>query len=147
MIAFHETLSEQSVYSRYFQTMKLSTRVAHERLTRICFIDYDREMALVVSRRPSYPGRHEILAVGRLSRIHGANAAEFALLVADPYQGQGLGVELLGRLLRIARDEEIRIVTAEMLRNNRPMQRVCEKLGFRLRYDPEDQIVHAEIEL
>jgi acetyltransferase len=147
MIAFHETLSEQSVYSRYFQTMKLSTRVAHERLTRICFIDYDREMALVVSRRPTHPGRHEILAVGRLSRLLGANAAEFALLVADPYQGQGLGVELLGRLLQIARDEGLRIVTAEMLRNNRPMQRVCEKLGFRLRYDPEDQVVHAEIEL
>ncbi|QDV33152.1 bifunctional acetate--CoA ligase family protein/GNAT family N-acetyltransferase [Tautonia plasticadhaerens] len=147
LIAFHETLSERSVYSRYFQAMKLSTRVAHDRLTRICFIDYDREMALVVSRRPTEPGRHEILAVGRLSRIHGADAAEFALLVADPYQGQGLGVELLRRLLRIARDEGLRLVTAEMLRNNRPMQRVCEALGFRLRYDPDDEVVHAEIEL
>ncbi|RUL87617.1 bifunctional acetate--CoA ligase family protein/GNAT family N-acetyltransferase [Tautonia sociabilis] len=147
MIAFHQNLSERSVYSRYFQTMKLSTRVAHERLTRICFIDYDREMALVVSRRPSQPGQHEILAVGRLSRLHGADVAEFALLVADPYQGQGLGAELLRRLLRIARDEGIRVVTAEMLRDNGPMQRVCEKLGFRLSYDPDDQIVHAEIEL
>lgn len=147
LIAFHETLSERSVYSRYFQAMKLSTRVAHERLTRICFIDYDREMALVVSRRPTGPGKHEILAVGRLSQQHGANEAEFALLVADPYQGLGIGGELLARLLQIARDEGLQRVTAEMLRDNRPMQRVCERLGFRLRYDPDDQIVHAEIEL
>ncbi|MEW4570848.1 bifunctional acetate--CoA ligase family protein/GNAT family N-acetyltransferase [Tautonia sp. JC769] len=147
MIAFHESLSERSVYSRYFQAMKLSTRVAHERLTRICFIDYDREMALVVSRRPTEPGRHEILAVGRLSRQHSFDEAEFALLVADPYQGQGLGGELLRRLIQIARNEGIRRVTADMLRDNRPMQQVCERLGFRLRYDPDDQIVHAEIEL
>ncbi|WP_169975044.1 bifunctional acetate--CoA ligase family protein/GNAT family N-acetyltransferase [Tautonia rosea] len=147
MIAFHQSLSERSVYSRYFQAMKLSTRVAHERLTRICFIDYDREMALVVSRRPTEPGRHEILAVGRLSRQHSFDEAEFALLVADAYQGQGLGGELLRRLIQIARNEGIRRVTADMLRDNRPMQRVCERLGFRLRYDPDDQIVHAEIEL
>ncbi len=47
MVAFHGTLSERTVSLRYFHAMKLSTRVAHERLTRICFIDYDREMALV----------------------------------------------------------------------------------------------------
>src|SRR5581483_104320 len=50
LIKFHGKLSERSVYMRYFQPMKLSTRTAHERLTRICFIDYDREMALVAER-------------------------------------------------------------------------------------------------
>ncbi len=47
MVRFHEKLSDRTVYLRYFQPLKLSQRVAHERLTRICFIDYDREMALV----------------------------------------------------------------------------------------------------
>ncbi len=51
MIKFHEKLSERSVYLRYFQPLKLTQRTAHERLTRICFIDYDREMALVAERR------------------------------------------------------------------------------------------------
>ena len=51
MVKFHETLSERSVYLRYFHLMNLEQRVAHERLTRICFIDYDREMALVAERR------------------------------------------------------------------------------------------------
>ncbi len=66
MVKFHETLSERSVYMRYFQPLKLSTRTAHERLTRICFIDYDREMALVAERRhpaggePRDPRRHPL---------------------------------------------------------------------------------------
>ena len=52
MVKFHETLSERSVYFRYFHAMRLTQRVAHERLTRICFIDYEREMALVRARKP-----------------------------------------------------------------------------------------------
>jgi acetyltransferase len=47
VVKFHENLSEESIYSRYFHLIKLQTRVAHERLSRICFIDYDRELALV----------------------------------------------------------------------------------------------------
>ena len=71
--------------------MKLSARVVHDRLARICFIDYDREMALVVDHKDPETGEHRVLGVGRLSRLHGRNEAEFAILVADPYQGQGLG--------------------------------------------------------
>ncbi len=48
MARFHERLSDRSVYLRYFHMEKLSERVAHERLLRKCFIDYDREMALIV---------------------------------------------------------------------------------------------------
>src|SRR3954454_7995109 len=65
MIHFHEKLSERSVYLRYFQPLKLSQRVAHKRLTRICFIDYDREMALVVEKKLEI-GEMDIIAVGRL---------------------------------------------------------------------------------
>ena len=53
LVKFHHTLSEESVYFRYFHLMTLSHRIAHDRLTRICFIDYDREMALVVDRKRS----------------------------------------------------------------------------------------------
>ncbi len=66
LIKFHEKLSERSVYLRYFQPLKLTQRVAHERLSRICFIDYDREMVLV-AERPNDQGEPEILAIGRLS--------------------------------------------------------------------------------
>ena len=92
LVAFHESLSERTVSLRYFHAMKLSTRVAHDRLTRICFIDYDREMALVAERQdPEVDGGREILGVGRLSKLHGTDEAEFALLVADRFQKHGLG--------------------------------------------------------
>ena len=108
LVAFHGTLSERTVALRYFHAMKLSTRVAHERLTRICFIDYDREMALVADRKNADTGGREILGVGRLSKIRGTDEAEFALVVSDRFQRQGLGTELLSRLLQIGRDEKIR---------------------------------------
>ena len=90
MIEFHKKLSERTVYLRYFQPLKLTQRTAHERLTRICFIDYDREMALVVERKKS-DGTPDIIAVGRLSKIHGRPEAELAALVQDELQRQGNG--------------------------------------------------------
>src|SRR6202158_656829 len=51
MVKFHETLSDRSVYLRYFGSLSLKRRVAHERLIRICFGDYDRELALVAEIR------------------------------------------------------------------------------------------------
>ena len=89
LVQFHGTLSDRSVVLRYFHVMTLSTRVAHERLTRICFIDYDREMALVAERQDPQSGQHEIIGVGRLSKVRGTNEAEFALLISDRYQAQG----------------------------------------------------------
>ncbi|CAK6698847.1 bifunctional acetate--CoA ligase family protein/GNAT family N-acetyltransferase [Synechococcus sp. CBW1107] len=145
LVAFHRTLSEESVYYRYFHMMSLSHRITHERLLRICFTDYDRELALVVDRRDPDSGEHRVLAVGRLSRMHGSNDAEFSMLISDPYQRQGLGTELLAQLLRSGRDEGVDRVTAEILHENGAMQRVCSKLGFSLRSTPE--VMEAWIDL
>jgi acetyltransferase len=147
MVKFHETLSEQSVYYRYFHPIGLNRRIAHERLTRICCIDYAREMALVVDRKDPSSGAHEVLAVGRLIKAHGTNEAEFAVLVSDPWQGQGLGTELLKRLVQIGRREKLCRITGDILPDNRGMQKVCEKLGFRRSYVAEEGVVKAEIEL
>ena len=147
MVRFHETLSDQSVYLRYFQALKLSQRTAHERLTRICFIDYDREMALVVERRDPKTGEREILGAARLTQIYGREEAEFALLISDPYQRQGLGTELLRRLVQIGRDERLKKIRADILTDNTAMQRVCKKVGFRLRREVGDPLVSAELNL
>ena len=147
IVQFHQTLSEESVYFRYFHLMKLSQRVAHERLTRICFIDYDREMALVADYQDPTSGQHKILAVGRLSKLHNLTPeAEFAMLVSDPVQQQGLGTELLRRLISVGRDEHLARINAEILADNKAMQRVCEKLGFRLQRAGSD-LVQAVIDL
>ncbi|HLP87151.1 MAG TPA: bifunctional acetate--CoA ligase family protein/GNAT family N-acetyltransferase [Nostocaceae cyanobacterium] len=147
LVQFHKTLSEESVYLRYFHLMKLSHRITHERLTRICFIDYDREMALVAEYQNPNTDQPEIIGVARLSKLHGSDAAEFAMLISDRYHYQGLGTELLRRLIHIAQQENISSICAEILMENYGMQRVCEKLGFHLQPSNDKSIITAKINL
>jgi acetyltransferase len=147
MVKFHKTLSERSVYLRYFHLMNLEQRTRHERLMRTCFIDYDREMALVAERRNVETNEPEILGVGRLTKVHGSNDAEVAVVVSDGWQGRGLGKELLARLAMVAADENLSRLTANILPDNRDMMRICEKLGFTLQHSLEDEVVHADFKL
>jgi acetyltransferase len=147
MVGFHETLSERSVYLRYFHLMNLEQRTTHERLTRICFIDYDREMALIAVRKNPQSGESEILAVGRMTKLHGVNEAEVAVLVSDSWHGKGLGKELLSRLLTVAADEKLTRLTADILPDNLDVLRICEKLGFGVKQSAEDNVVTAEYKL
>jgi acetyltransferase len=141
MIArFHERLSERSVYLRYFHLLDLDRRVSHDRLIRICFNDYDRDIALVAEHG------NAILAVARLRKID-ATDAELAVLITDEYQGRGLGTELSRRLVEIARAEKIERVIAEILPENIHMQRVCRELGFRMEQLPDYGGVHAVYEI
>ncbi|MBK1989289.1 bifunctional acetate--CoA ligase family protein/GNAT family N-acetyltransferase [Sphaerospermopsis aphanizomenoides BCCUSP55] len=147
MVQFHKTLSEESVYFRYFHLIKLSQRITHERLTRICFIDYDREMALVTEYENPETKATEILAVGRLSKLHGSDDAEFAMLVSDRFQCQGLGTELLKRLIEVGQNEKISCIYADILADNLGMQRVCEKLGFQISPTADATVLRAQIKL
>ncbi|MGZ6124905.1 MAG: bifunctional acetate--CoA ligase family protein/GNAT family N-acetyltransferase, partial [Myxococcales bacterium] len=124
MVEFHKTLSDESVYYRYAGTLKLDMRVAHERLARLCFIDYDREMALIAEREGT------LVAVARLTRLQGTRDGEFALLISDSMQGQGLGRAMLSRLFDVGRDWKLERIVATILPGNVPMRRVCEHLGF-----------------
>lgn len=147
MVKFHETLSERSVYFRYFHAMKLTQRVAHDRLTRICFIDYGREMALVIVKTDPITGEQEILAVGRLILQRGVREGEFAILVTDNWHHRGLGIEMLKRLVDMGRQERLTKIFGDILPENRDMLRVCDKLGFRRHYSADEGVVRAEIDL
>ena len=130
MVAFHEKLSEQSVYLRYFRAFNLEQRTEHERLTRICYVDYDRSIALVVETADPATGEQAIVAAGRLTRLQNPDEAEFAMLVRDDFQRRGVGTRLLSHLLDFGRDEGIKRVIAYMLPENRGMIEISEKLGF-----------------
>ena len=132
MVNFHEGLSERSVYLRYFSPLKLSQRVSHTRLIRICFNDYDREIALVAEFGGGN-GKSQIVGVARLSKMHGTNAGEFAVVVTDQWQRKGLGTELTKRLIQIAKDEKLGRLVAYTLRENKDMQQMCKKIGFDVR--------------
>mgnify|MGYP005840593643 CR=1 FL=1 len=145
MVEFHKTLSERTVYMRYLQAMNLSQRVGHERLSRLSFIDYAREMVLVAVKPNN--GSPELMAVARLTKARWTDAAEFALLVSDKYQHQGLGRELLQRLLDVARHEKIGRVYGDILAENTEMHRLAEKLGFQLKPTDRQGVLRAEIAL
>ena len=142
MTDFHQHLSDQSVYMRYAGALQLRYRVTHDRLARICFNDYDREIALVAVQNAH--GRPEILAVARMSKLYGGNTAEIAFIIRDRDQRQGLGGELLDRLIRIARDENIGRLVAEMLIENRGMRKLLSSRGFEIEVpEPGDQMISA----
>jgi acetyltransferase len=145
MVKFHRTLSEKSVHFRYFGIIKLEQRVAHNRLTRICFNDYDREIAIVALRESK--NENEILAVARLFKEHVLNEGEFALVISDGWQGHGLGTRLLEFLLVIGRQEGLERIIGHILPDNYTMQKVCKKLGFTINYDKLADDMKAEINL
>ncbi len=147
IVKLHETLSDRSVYLRYFCSLSLSRRIAHERLLKICFGDYDREMALVAELTDKETGDRRIIAVGRLSKLHSTNEAEVAVLVSDHYQKLGLGYELLRRVVEVARDEKLSQVSAEMLTDNVAMQIIMKRLGFRVRAGEDMTSVQAYLDL
>jgi acetyltransferase len=147
MVKFHATLSEESVYLRYFHMEKLSTRVAHERLIRKCFVDYDREIALVVDHQNPQTGEHEIRGVGRLTKIPGTREAEVAVLVSDRFQKQGLGRELVRHLIEVGRAEKIGHIVAYILNENEGMRALARHFSFRTRDTGDPSMVVAVLDL
>ncbi len=147
MVRFHKTLSDQSVRSRYFHPIKLDARTAHDRLVRVTFNDYDRDMALVVEHRNAKTGQDEILGVGRLSKTPGRNEAEFALIVSDEYQHLGIGSKLLQMLIQIGRTEKLSRITADILADNLDMQKTAQRNGFNMTRNLEEGTCSAEMQL
>ena len=134
LVAFQQTLSDQSVYFRYAGMLRLSQRIMHDRLSRLCFIEHGREMALVAEKEAT-ESQSEIIGVGRLSRLPGTRDAEYSILVTDQYQHQGLGTEISRRLMDVAHDWKLERIIAEVLPQNWAMQRTFKTLGFNLHSD------------
>jgi acetyltransferase len=143
---FHQVLSDRTVFLRYLQPMMLQERVMHERLARICHLDYDREIALVGETLDD-KGEQNIMGVVRLSRIHGTNEARLSVLVGDPYQGIGLGEEFVRRAVDVARRERMSRLSAILTPDNKIMLHIFQRLGFRLEPVDDGKLVAAIIEL
>ncbi len=146
MIRFNESLSKDTVYFRYLQQLALDERIKHERLAEICFIDYDRAMALVAVRTDPASGEEQILCVCRMVKLPGGGDADFAIVVRDDCQGQGLGPQMMQQLIHVSRAEKVKRLTGIILPENRPMIRMCMKLGFTL-HKPLGEEIIAEMVL
>jgi acetyltransferase len=126
--------------------MLLSQRVTHERLARVCHSDYSREIVLVVEAEEN-AGRC-ISAVGRLSKFRGEDKeARISLLVSDNFQGEGIGLELVKRLIEVAKQEKIKRIIAVMSKENETMKVLCEKTGFSFVPNANVEMREATLEL
>jgi acetyltransferase len=120
-LAFFRGLSERSRYQRFMQQLsELPPRL----LARFTQLDYDRELALVVL----HEGR--FVSVGRYAPNPDGTTAEFALTVADEWQGKGIGRALLERLCSSAREAGYAALYGNILADNRDMLHLAARLGF-----------------
>jgi acetyltransferase len=147
IVKFHGTLSERSVYMRYFSWMKLGQRTAHERLVRMCYIDYDRQIALVAETTCEHNGERQIIGVGRLVKAASGKEGEVAFVMSDAHQGQGIGREMMALLIDFARDEQLAALTATFIRENTPMRRLLERYKFQITDDFQEESSTARLEL
>ncbi len=120
---FFNALSERSRYLRFQHHLPKLSPLMVERFTQL---DYDRELALVALD----PGADEFLAVGRYAPNPDGTTAEFAMTVADAWQGRGLGNALLQRLCGRAREAGYEALVGYVLAENRDMLDLAVHLGF-----------------
>jgi len=140
MIKFHEALSEESIYLRYFEHISLDTRTLHERLAKVCANSTD-SYAIVAESHGTKQHPSEILAVGRLTTTDLPGVAGFAMLVADKVQDTDLAREVLKRLFAIARAHDYHTLKGELLVADHDNLNLCRSFGFNLQTVPEDGIV------
>lgn len=132
--AFTRALSDEARYLRFGATLK---ELSPRQLARYTHIDYWREMALV-AERVSVDGTPELLGVARYMRGVDGRSCEFALTIADAWQGRGLGTRLMQALLGVARARGFLRMEGQVLSRNHPMLGLLRRLGFELRRDPDD---------
>lgn len=145
LVTFHKYLGEESIRQRYFSFLSLEKRASHDRLVRICFNDFDREIAMVAELiKNSHP---EIIGVARLSRKPGLHEAHLTMLIQDPYHGKRLGSQMLSNLIEIAKKEKIKIIVADVLKDNSGMLHILGKLGFERVSKPAEDIIRMVLNL
>ncbi|MEM4151551.1 MAG: bifunctional acetate--CoA ligase family protein/GNAT family N-acetyltransferase, partial [Nitrososphaerota archaeon] len=133
-------LSEESSRFRFFQVIR---EVTHEMLVRFCNIDYDREIAIIAEYNEG--GRKRNVGVGRLIIDRDAKRGEFAVLVADDFQGKGLGTKLTDMVIEIAQEKGLDSIYGIVLPENTKMIRLCRKMGFEISYGKDEVFVELKL--
>ncbi|MGD0159734.1 MAG: acetate--CoA ligase alpha subunit [Candidatus Bathyarchaeia archaeon] len=136
-----QNFSEESIRYRFFQILK---DTPHETRVRYCNIDYDREIAIVAELTEE--GRKRILGVARVSIEPDGKTGEIAFIVADPWQGLGLGTKLVDYVLEICADMKLETIYAIMLADNYRAMGLMKKMGFTVKY-MDDGTVKGTLDL
>ena len=139
---WEDLLASCSAQSLWFRFGYIFKQASHEMAARFCFIDYDREMGIVAET--TCEGRPRLVGVGRIVTDADRNAVEFAALVADQWQGRGLGKLLLDACLDVARRASISRVIGETTPDNQRMLGLFRSRGFELDFSVDPRTVMAE---
>jgi acetyltransferase len=135
-------LSPRSLYYRFLSPVR---ELSPDLLTRFTQIDYDREVALVALETTDRGDR--MLGVARLMSAPGSDTAEYSIIVGDPWQGQGVGAQLLTRLAIIAVQRGFKTLWGLVLRENRAMLELANRLGWPVRSEGDASEVEVHLDL
>jgi acetyltransferase len=142
LLSLVRRFSRETMYLRFHHVV---TKMSREEATRFCTIDYDHTFALVVTIGEG--DREKLLAVARYYRLPREDAAEFAIVVADKYQKQGIGTYLMRELSVDAKANGIRYLEGEILVGNTDMMHVIEATGFQVSEELEEGVYHVVLDL
>ena len=134
LVAFHESLSDRTVYFRFFSCHRHLSAREVERFTTVDGVD---RVAIVATLGGVIAG------IGRYDRVSGGPDAEVAFVVADQHQGRGLGTLLLEHLAAVARANGVTSFVAETLPDNRRMIGVFQHAGFAATHTFDRGVVHV----
>jgi acetyltransferase len=129
------TASSETIRGRFFQNIQ---SVTHEFLTRLCNIDYDREIAIVAEIKDAQ--KRKLIGIGRLIIEPDLRNGEFSVVVHDHYQTRGIGYKLLDTIIGIAQDKEVETLFGIVLAANGKMISLVKKMGFSIEPLPEGLI-------
>lgn len=140
IIALHASHSEHTIRMRFFSLVKTLSR---DSLIRMCHLDYNREMALIAVQQ----GDVKAAGVSRYYLHPESGEAEFAVVVGDAWQRQGLGRHLMERLIGVARERGVRKLVGLVLRDNTEMLGLMKRLGFAEEPSGEMTVVRVSMPL
>jgi acetyltransferase len=142
MAELFDSLSTRSIYHRFFSPLK---RLPPAMLARFTQVDYDREIALVAFKDAGE--QNHMLGVARVILERNLKNAEFSVLVGDPWQGKGIGAELLKKSLAIAGERGIERISGLVLAENTQMLALGKKMGFQIHRIPQSGTFELRIDL
>jgi acetyltransferase len=140
----HAFVSGLSPETRHNRLLGGAVAITREYIERLVNVDYSRDMALAAT---AMLDGEALIGVARYVRDKNNEAAEFAIVVADPWQGRGIGNRLLAKLIDVARRRGLKRLYGEVLATNRPMLELVRKLGFKLERHEDPTLTRATLDL
>ena len=140
----HAFVAGLSPETRHDRLLGGAVAITREYIERLVNVDYSRDMALAAT---AMLDGETLIGVARYVLDANNESAEFAIVVADAWQGRGIGSRLLAKLIEVARGRELKGLHGAILATNRPMLELVRKLGFELGRHEDATLTRALLDL